>query len=131
AATFGADAGWNMGISDAALGLILVLAARAAAAERIPFQIVRSDVDLDIAFNFRNDVDGCQRGMPTLIGVEGADADETVHAAFALQVAVSIIAEDSQRSAADACFLIAQLVDQLRLKAVTLRPARIKAQEHH
>src|SRR5438094_9571327 len=68
--------------------------------------------------------------MPPLVCVKWTDADEAMHAAFALQIAVSIIADDTQGSAADACFLVAQLVDQLRLKAVTLRPARIKAQEH-
>src|SRR5205823_13231564 len=75
-------------------------------------------------------VDRGQGGMSPLVGVERTDADEAVHAAFALQVPVSIITDDAQSGAADASLLVAQLVDQLRLKAVPLGPAGIEAQEH-
>ena len=53
-----------------------------------------------------------------------------MHAGLALQVAVGVVALDVQRGAADAGFVVAQLVDDLGLVAVTLGPAAVHAQEH-
>ncbi len=64
------------------------------------------------------------------VGVKGTDAHEPVHAAFALQIAEGIIADDAQSGTADPGLFIAELVDQLGLKTMALGPARIKPKEH-
>src|SRR5687767_9619042 len=112
-----------MAITDAGLGLVLMLAAGAAAAEGLALQVVVADFDVDGAFDVGRDIDRGKRGMPAFVGVEGADAHEPVNARLTLEIAVGVLALDVQRSAADAGLLVSQFVNQLRRVAVTLRPA--------
>ena len=49
---------------------------------------------------------------------------------LALQIAVGVVALDEHSGAADAGFLVAQLIDHFKLKAVALGPARVHAQQH-
>src|SRR5438876_5998728 len=112
AAAFGGNTGRFVDVTDAALGLVLVLATRPAAAEGLAFQLVGADLDLDVAVDFGHDIHGGERRLPASVGVERADADQPMDARFALQMAVGVVANDAQGRAADTRFLIAQLIDE-------------------
>ena len=123
AAALGGDAGRHVRVAHAAFGLVLVLAAGAAAAERVAPQVVGPDLDVDRAVDLRRHVHGGERRLPAGVGVERADAHQPMHAGLALQVAVGVVADDAQRGAADAGFLVVELIDDLGLEAVALGPA--------
>src|SRR5262249_24975319 len=126
----GSDAGGQMGVADTALGLVLVLAAGPAAAEGVALQLFGADLDLNRTLDFRHHVDGGKGSLPACVGVERADAHQAVHAPLALEIAVSEFTDHVERSAANAGLVIAQLVDDLDLEAVTFGPTGIQAEQH-
>src|SRR5205085_7766828 len=56
--------------------------------------------------------------------------NEAMYAGLALEMAVSVIANDAQGCAADTGFFVAQFVYDFHSVSVFLRPARIHAHEH-
>src|SRR4051794_9304715 len=107
-----------MRIADTAFGLVLVLTAGTAAAERVAPQIVLLDLDLDSSFNFGHHVHGRERRLSSSVRIKRTDTHQPVYACLALQATVSEIALDVQRGAANAGFVVAQLVNELCLIAV-------------
>ena len=51
------------------------------------------DFDVDLALNVRPQLDLGERGVPAVGGVERAQAHQTMDALFALQVAISVVAQ--------------------------------------
>src|SRR5437867_2564588 len=85
---------WNMRVPHAGFRLILMLSARPATPESIALEVVWLDLDVDRALDIGRDINGCERSVPALVGVERADAHQAMHAGLALQVAVGVIAAD-------------------------------------
>src|SRR5262249_6604194 len=129
AAALGGNSGGQVRVADAALRLVLMLAARTAAAKRVAFEVFGADFDLDRAFQLRDDIHGGEGSLRAIVGVERADADEPVDTALALKVAVSVVADDAEGGAADAGFVVAQLVYQLGFETVALGPAGVHAEQ--
>src|SRR5438876_11740257 len=119
-----------MRVTHAALGLVLMLTARAAGPKRISFQLVGADFNLNSAFDFGHHVDGCKRSVPPRIGIERTDADEAMDASFTLQMAISEVSDNMKRSATNTRFVVAQFIDDLSLTTMPLGPARIHSEEH-
>ena len=78
------------------LGLVDVLAALAARAVGVDFQIFVLDVHIDVVLDFGDDIDRRERRVPALVGVEGADSDEPVDSALRLAIAVRVRADDPE-----------------------------------
>src|SRR5262249_3095263 len=127
APALGGDAGRQMGKPDAALGLVLVLATGASAAEGVAFQVFRAAVNLARDLDPRDHLDSREGGMAPCVGIKRTDADQAIDAGLALKMAVRVVADHAQCRTADAGFIIAQLVNDFRLVAVLLCPTAIKA----
>ena len=66
------------------VGFVDVLATRSTGLVRIGLDIFFIDLDLDRIGNLRRDVDRRKTGLPFSVSVKRADANQTVHAGFAL-----------------------------------------------
>ena len=111
-------------------GAVDVLPARAGRAVDVHAQILVLDFDVDVVFDVGDDVHARERGVPALVGVEGRNAHEAMHAAFRLGVAVGVFAVEAQhRRGNSRAFAVLQVFDA-DLEAATLAPARIHAHEH-
>ena len=87
------------------------------------------DVDGDRVVHFRDDEHGGERGVAALVGVEGRDAHQAVHADLLLQVAEGELALVAHGDALDARFLAGQDVGDLGLEAQALAEAQVHAQQ--
>ena len=118
--------------TDAHRGLdfVDVLSAFAARAEGVDFNVRRIDFDRRGIGDFGNHIDAGKRSVPAFVRVEWRDADEPMHAAFGVQIAVGILAADEERRRLNADFFAGLDVDRLRGEAAPLDPALIHAEEH-
>ena len=115
---------------DRTVGLVDVLAAGAGRAIGIHLQVGRVDLDLNGVIHHRIDPDAGKTGLPPGVGIERADADKPMNAAFGLQPAIGIRARDLQRRRLDPGLLAFALFDELHLVTVRFRPAHIHAHQH-
>ena len=126
----GGDAGREVGVAHARLGLVLVLAARAAAPEDVALQLVVAEHDVDRVVDLGQDVDRGERRLPLVGGAERADPDQAVDPRLALEVAVGVLALDVDRRRLDAGDVPLLAVDDLGLVPLRLGPHQVHAQEH-
>ena len=68
---------------DGRFGFVDVLAAGAGTAVGVYPEILLLDGDVDVVVNFGSDVHGGEGGLSPLVGVEGRDPDQPVHADLA------------------------------------------------
>src|SRR5262249_18432450 len=130
AAALSGNAGGQVRVAYAAFGLVLMLAARTATAKRVAFQIFWTDVNLNRSLNLGERIHCGKRGLPTGVGVERTDANQPVHAALTLEMAIGVVPDDAQSGAADARLLVTKLIDNFESVAVLLRPSGIHAHKH-
>src|SRR6266516_2940754 len=107
-----------------------MLTAMAASAERLDPEVGFTDDDLDVILNLWDHEHRRKGGMPTVVGIERREADEAMHTGFGLGIPVGVFPLDEHGGALDARLFPRQDVENLRLKALALRPAQVHAQEH-
>lgn len=122
--------GGDVGDSNGGFDLVDVLAALAAGAVGVDFEIVVADFNFDVFFGVGCDVDGGEGGMAFFGGVERGNADEAVNAAFGLKETIGVFAHDFEGSGADTDFITFHVIDDLHLAAVAFSPALVHAEEH-
>src|SRR3954453_2950543 len=74
------DAGGHVGQAYGRIGLVDVLAASTLRAIGVDADLVPVELDLDVIVDFGKDLDEGERGLATLLGIEGADPDEAMDA---------------------------------------------------
>ncbi len=79
-----------------------VLAAGAAGAENIHFDVVRFEIDFDVVVDLRVNENRGERSVAARVGIERRNADQAMHADFRLQQAVNIFSVDFKRHGFDA-----------------------------
>ncbi len=94
-------------------------------------QVLLADLDVEIAFKFRNDIDGSERRVPSGARIERRDADEPVDADLGLEPPVGVGADHVQRRVPDTRRLASEVIEQPRFEAVALDPALIHPKQHH
>src|SRR5262249_49947040 len=87
---------------NARLGLVLVLAARAAASKNVALEVFIAKHDVDRFIDFRQDITRRDGGVPPRVGIERADPAQPMDARLATQVPVSIFAFDMDARLLDA-----------------------------
>ena len=107
-----------------------MLTARTAASVGINAQILRVDLDIQIFFDIRHNIQGYERGLTLALGVEGGNPDKTVYAFFRFQIAVSVFAVYLEGNGLDARFFAVQIVQNFHGKALFLRPSGIHTVQH-
>ena len=112
------------------LHFVDVLPALAARAERVDPQIVRIHDDLDFVVDFRDHENRRERRVAPRLLVERRNAHETMHAAFAAEHAIGVLALDLHRGGLDASFFTRRRIEDVRAEAFVLGPAEIHAQQH-
>ncbi len=112
------------------VGGVHVLAALAAGAVRVDAQVVELQVDVNGLVDLRRNIDRRERGVPSLGLVEGRDAHQPMHAAFAGQHAKGIFAHDGEGGGLDAGPFAVLVVVHLGFESLTLGPAQIHAHQH-
>jgi hypothetical protein len=126
----GHDAGRQVGQPDGRVGLVHVLAAGPLAAERVDPDLVPVQLDLVDVLGLREDLHEGERGLPSLLRVEGADPDQAVHAALGAQPAVRRATLDLDGHTLQPGLLPLLLIHDLGVEAVPLGPAEVHAEEH-
>ncbi len=124
------DAGRQMGQTDRTVGFVDVLPARAAGSERILPHVIFVDVDLDAVGHLGGHIDRREAGLSLPFGVERADADQSVHAGFTLQIAVRQRAAHGNRRVVDPGLVVVAAVQQFHRIVVLLGPLRVHPQQH-
>ena len=124
------DAGRNVDDAHGALGLVDVLAAGAARPERRDLEVGVLDLDQPLLLDQRPHLDGGERGLAPLLGVEGADPDEPMRAGFVLQPAERVGTLDLDRHLPHADLGAVLAVDLDHGVARLFRPAHVHAVEH-
>ena len=124
------DAGREVGDAHGGFDFVDVLAAVAAGAKGVDAQIVGLDVDFDAIVNFRDDEDGGERSVAARGLVERRDAHQAVHAAFAGEHAVGVLAFDLHGGGFDARFFAGRGIEDRGAKTFVLGPAQVHAQKH-
>ena len=122
------DAGGRVGEADGGVGGVDALAAFAGGAVNVDADIGFVELDVDVFGDFGDDVDGAERRVAALVGIEGADADEAVDAALGFGVAVGVFAFDEDGGFADAGGVAGLHVHELDGVVASLGPARIHAE---
>ena len=109
------------------LDLVDVLTAGARRAERVPLDVRGVDDHLDrIVHSGRHE----DRREGRLALVERRQTHHAVHAVFAFEIAVGVVALDFERAGLDAYLVARLVVERLDLVAVGLAPAGVHAQQH-
>ena len=117
--------------SDARLHLVHILAAGAAAAERVPRQLRRIDIHLDGIVDEGTDEDAGKGCHALALSIEGTDAHQAVHAVLALQVSIGILAALNLHGyALDAGIVALQQARYSHLVAVGLSPPHVHTHQH-
>ena len=114
------------------LGPVDMLAAGAPGTHRADLEVFVADLDLafgQLLAEVRHDTHPSERGVPALVGVEGADPDQSVHAVLGAQIAVGVGPSGHERGVLDPRFVPRLLAEELRLEAATLTPTKVHAQE--
>src|SRR6185312_13151883 len=112
------------------LGLVHVLATGPARPHDLHPHIFLVDLDLDAVVDHRIDDDAGKGRMPARVRIEGRDAHKPMHAVFALEPAIGVVALDRDGRRLDAGALAFAFLDPIDLVAVLLRPAHIHAHQH-
>src|SRR5512139_2197062 len=107
-----------------------MLAARAGSPIGVDAQVLFIDVEINVLFHLRIDVDRRERCMATLVGVKWRDADKAMHTRFGLHLAIGVVPGNSEGNGFNACFLSGLIVDDLPAKSALLRPAKVHSHEH-
>ena len=107
-----------------------MLPAGAGRTEHIHFDVLRTDIHLHGVVDLRDDLQRGEGGVPTAGGIEGGDAHQPVHAGFSLEIAVYVGTQDFDGGAFQARLVAVQIIENLILEAVALRPVGIHAVEH-
>ena len=119
---------WMRRTADA--GLVDVLAARAGGAVDLHFNVLGTNVDLDVVGQLGHDLERGEARLAAGVRVERGNAHQTVDAVLALEIAVGVLALDHDRRALDAGLVAVEIVQHLELEAVLVRPLHIHAVEH-
>jgi hypothetical protein len=107
-----------------------VLAARTRGAKRVDAQIGGIDVDFDGLVDFGIHEHARERRVAAGVRIEGARADEAMHARFGAQMAVSIIAGHLDAGALDAGDFALGLLEDLGCVTLALAVAQVHPQQH-
>ena len=107
-----------------------MLTACARGAASLHFDLVGADLDLAVVVHLGHDLEGGEAGLTAGVGIEGADAHQTMNAVLALEVAVGILALNGDGGGLDACFFACFVVQHLIGVAMTLGPAGVHTIEH-
>ena len=114
----------------AGFDLVDVLAALAAAAVCVPFDVGGVDRDLDRVVHRRRYEHRSEGGLALVVCVERGGAHEAVHAALAFEVAVGELADEFESRRLDSDLLAVLHVDHLDLVTVRFAPAHVHAHQH-
>ena len=120
----------NMGNADSGISGIHVLAAFASGAVCVHANFFGLNFHLDRFINFRRHEHAGKRSMATLGLIERRDTHQAVHANFADQQPISVIAGDGKGCRLQPCLLGCLIFVQVSLKALTFCPAQVHAQQH-
>src|SRR5215211_8705388 len=112
------------------VGLVDVLAAGPRGPVGVHLEVFFVDLDLDGLAQDGRDGDGSEAGVPPRAGVEGADPDETVHAALGRQEPEGVLPGDGEGGALYARLLTLRILDDLEPEAPPLGPAPVHARQH-
>ncbi len=115
---------------DRRVGLVDVLAALAARAERVDPQVLVEDLDLDRVVDLRGDVDRREGGVPPRGRVERRDPDEPVDAVLGLHVAVGVLPLEPQGRALDPRVVGVGDLEDLGLPPLQLAVAHVHPHQH-
>ena len=107
-----------------------MLTACTAASVGINAQILRVDLDIQIFFDIRHNIQRYEGGLALALGVEGGNPDKTVYAFFRFQIAVSVLTVYLEGNGLDARFFAVQIVQNFHGKALFLRPSGIHTVQH-
>ena len=124
------DAGRHVRDADGRVGRVDVLAASARRTIGVNLEVALADLDVDRVIDHWIDPAGREAGMPPRRRIVGADADETMDAAFRLEPAIGIMPLDQNRGGLDAGFFAVVHFEHFDLHLPPFSPARIHAQEH-
>ena len=124
------DARGQVGQTHGGGRLVDVLAACAGAAAGLHFDVLRPDLDLAVVVQLRHDLQRGKAGLPPRVGVKGAHAHQPVHAVFALQIAIGVLALDEDSGGLDARLVAGLIVHQLVGVPVALGPAGVHPVQH-
>ena len=97
------DSAGEVGDPHRGVGLVDVLAARAAGAEGVDADVLVLDVDLDVVVDVGVDPDPAEAGVTAGGRVVGRDADKTGHPGLGLQAAIGVLAADLVGRRLDPC----------------------------
>src|SRR5690348_5032289 len=120
----------DVGDPDRAIGRVDVLPTRARSAVSVDTQVRFVDLDVDVIVNFGIDPDARETGVPSRVGIVGADSNQAMDTAFGLEIAVGVLALDQDGCGLDPRLLTRMMVDHFDLEAVTLGPTRVHAEQH-
>ena len=98
------DARGDVGDADGGFRLVDVLAARAAGAVGVHFQILRADLNVHIVGHLGHHFHRGKGGVAAAGSVKGRDPHQPVHAHFAFQIAKGVLPLDEDVRAFDARF---------------------------
>ena len=124
------DIGREVGEPDRGFGLVDVLAAGAAGAQRIDAHVRLVDVDLDAVVDRRIDVDAGEGRVAARIGIERRNAHQAMHAVLGFEPAIGVTALDLDGGRFDAGLFALSFLDIVDLEIVLFGPARVHAQQH-
>src|SRR5215208_136360 len=114
---------------DCRVGLVDVLAARAARAIRVHAQLRVVDLDVALVGQERSDDHLREAGVAAVGLVERGQADEPVDAALRLEDPVGVLAAYGERRGLEAGLLAGARLDELGLEAAIRGPAQVHPQQ--
>ena len=114
---------------DRAFGLVDVLAARPARAERVHFQVHGLKLNRNVIL-LREDIHRCEGRVPPVVRVERGNPNQPVNAELALEVSVREPSPDLEHRALDARLIRGDEIHELRVILVALKPAGVHAEKN-
>ncbi len=115
------DARGHVGEAHRGLDLVDVLPALAAGAVGVELDVRFVQLDAAVVLDHGRDIHAGEAGVPLLGRVERRDAHQSVDAAFAVELAVGVVAGDLERGVAHAGFVTGREVFHLGLVAAAAR----------
>ena len=112
------------------VGRVDALAAVARGVVDVDAQVLGVDVDLDLVWQHRQDLDAGEGGLPALLRVRGRDAHQPVHASFGAEHAVGVLAVDGEGRPVDADDLARGAVVDVDFPAAAVAVAQVHAEQH-
>ena len=123
------DLGRDVGDADGGVGGVDGLAAVAAGAVDVDFEVFWIDLDL-VEGDLREDFDEGKAGLAEVVGVEWAEADEAVDAVFAFKTTVGVWGFELDDAGFNAGFVGLLALESRCFDVVFLCPTEIHALEH-